>query len=98
MLIAHVEFHVAAVDRDGALALLIDEAAAVRAMPGNLKFQSFANPEQDGVIEILHEWDGKEAFDAYIASELFKSVGQALGPKMTAPPLSKRFTANPIAD
>lgn len=98
MLIAHVEFRVATSDRDSALAVLLQEAPIVRSMSGNVKFQVFGNPEHDDLIEIVHQWESKETFDAYLGSESFTVVGKALGPKMTAPPLSKRFLANPIAE
>ncbi|MFY0596663.1 MAG: antibiotic biosynthesis monooxygenase [Cognatishimia sp.] len=98
MLIAHVEFQITPSDRDAALDVLLKETAVVRAMSGNLKFQAFKNPEHDDRIEIMHEWDSKEAFEAYLSSKSFASIGQILGPKMIAPPLSKRFLANPVAD
>ncbi|UZD89977.1 putative quinol monooxygenase [Cognatishimia activa] len=96
MFIAHVEFRVTDSERDAALKVLINEAATVRGMPGNLKFQAFLNPEQPNTIEIMHEWQSEEGFTAYLASDSFASVGAALGPQMLAPPVSKRFIANPV--
>ncbi|SHG59442.1 putative quinol monooxygenase [Cognatishimia maritima] len=97
MLIAHVEFRVQPEDRDAALSLLLQEAQKVRAMAGNQKFQAFLNPEQADTLEIVHEWDNEDGFATYLASENFAAIGAALGPKMTAPPVSKRFTATPLA-
>lgn len=96
MLIAHVEFRIAERDRPAAFDMLLKEASEVREMPGNLKFQPFLNPEHADTIEICHEWRTEAEFAAYLASDSFAAVGAALGPKMLAPPVSKRFLAEPV--
>lgn len=96
MLIAHVEFRVAEADKPAALELLINEAKVARTLPGNVKFQAFLNPEQTGTVEIIHEWESADSFAGYLSSDSFKAIGAALGPKMMAPPVSKRFLAEPV--
>ena len=93
MLIAHVRFQVAESDRDRALVTLLAEAATVRALPGCLTFQPFADPLNPAAIGILHEWRDGECFAAYTASPAFASVGAVLRPMMTEPPVSRRFDA-----
>jgi quinol monooxygenase YgiN len=96
MLIAIVEFTVSKVDRDAALAALLDEAPTVRAMAGCIAFRPFADPEDTTICGIVHEWETEAAFNGYASSPGFAAVGQILRPMMTAPPISRRFSAKMI--
>lgn len=98
MLIAHVTFQTAPQDRAMALDVLMAQAATVRAMAGNRKFQPCANPERADTLEITHEWETAADFAAYLGSDNFSAVGAELGPKMTAPPVSNRFHATPVTE
>lgn len=96
MLIALVEFQVTPADRRAALRVLMDEAAAVRAMPGNRRFLPALDPASPSGLTIYHEWDDPAGFAAYTAGPGFAAAGRALRPLMTAPPLSRRFDATLI--
>jgi len=93
MFIALIDFHVSASDRPRALAALRAEAAEARAMPGNLGYRFFVDPDSATHVGIHHEWARAEDFAAYAASALFARVGLELRPLMTAPPMSRRLSA-----
>lgn len=93
MLIALVDFTVAAADRPAALAQLDRESEQVRAMPGNVAFRVYASREDPAAITIVHEWADRESFDGYQRSASFARSGELLRPMMTAAPVSRRFHA-----
>jgi quinol monooxygenase YgiN len=92
MIIAIVDFEVAAADRARALDILKHDAPAARALPGNLGYRAFTDAGSDTHIGIMHEWEKAEHFDGYIASAAFADIGKQLRPLMTAPPVSRRMT------
>lgn len=98
MLIAHVTIQTATNGVDDALDVLLSAAPKVRAMQGCRTYQAFLNPQTDGQIMLVQEWETTESFQQYLASDSFKASGAKLAPLMTAPPVSRRFRADPIAD
>jgi quinol monooxygenase YgiN len=93
VLIAIVDFTVAATDRPAALAQLDGERDQVRAMLGNRAFRVYASREDDTRIAIVHEWDDEASFAGYQTSESFARSGKVLRPMMTGAPVSRRFRA-----
>jgi quinol monooxygenase YgiN len=93
MIIAIVDFEVAAGDRATALAVLGHDGPAARALPGNLSYRAFTNADSDSHVGIMHEWEKAEHFEGYMASAAFAEIGRQLRPLMTAPPISRRMTA-----
>lgn len=93
MFIAIVDFKVAPEDRAAALAALLDAAPEVRAMPGNLAFRAFLDPEGTESVCVLHEWADADGFAAYGRSEVFARSGRRLRPLMKSLPLSRRLQA-----
>lgn len=96
MLIAHVHFTVAQVDRQNALDALLAELPAVRAMRGCRVFLPFLDPGDPCRLGVLHEWETADDFAAYAASPAFAEVGRTIRPLMTEPPESHRFDARLI--
>ncbi|GAA3455614.1 putative quinol monooxygenase [Dactylosporangium matsuzakiense] len=94
MLIAIVDFDVAAADRAAALAQLDAERAEVSAMPGNISFRVYAGRDSDTALTILHEWQDAASFAGYQASDSFARSGAVLRPLMTGAPVSRRFHAD----
>ena len=93
MLIAIVDFTVEPENRAAALAALLREAPAVRAMPGNISFRPYLDPVKPESLCILHEWEDTHSFSAYSESDEFKLSGHVLRPLMTSAPVSRRMTA-----
>jgi len=98
MRIAHLTFTVDTAATQQALATLVAAAPSVRAMPGCHAFLPFADPTVEGGLGLIHEWESADAFASYLASPGFAQLNAALRPLMTAPPLSKRFEAEPVCD
>lgn len=96
MLIAILDFDVAPADQQAALDQLLAEAPGVRAMPGNIAFRPYADPLLDTRVSLVHEWQSRADFDAYLASEAFARSGTKLRPMMTGAPTSRRFEAELI--
>ena len=93
MLIAIVDFEFEPETRDTALSVLVEQADAARAMPGNLAYRPFAEPDSATKVSILQEWRDSTAFEAYAASPVFAHLGASLRPIMTSPPHSRRLSA-----
>ncbi|RIV39933.1 putative quinol monooxygenase [Micromonospora radicis] len=93
MIIAMVDFSVAATDRPVALARLDAERDQVRAMPGNLAFRVYACRQDDTRVSIVHEWTDEASFQSYLTSAPFARSGAALRPMMAGAPVSRRFRA-----
>ena len=93
MLIAHVIFSVARENRTLAIETLKQEVSAVRAMDGCIAFIPFLDATNQQDVGVLHEWASSDAFEAYLASDSFISIGETLRPIMVSPPISKRFDA-----
>lgn len=96
MLIAIVDFDVAPSDRTAALDHLLAEVSAVSAMKGNRAYRPFADPLDDSRVTIVHEWESRIDFDAYLASPSFVRSGEVLRPMMSGAPNSRRFEARLI--
>ncbi len=95
MLIALLDFTVEENNHASALSILSTAAATVVQMTGNIAFRPLADP--DGIsITLLHEWENRESFEAYLASGSFATLGLKLRPMMTRPPVSRRFDAELI--
>ena len=93
MLIAVLDLHTAAADRAVALAQLDSERDEIRAMPGNLDFRVYAARDNEEDIAVIHEWADEPSFTAYLSSRAFDRSGAVLRPLVTAPPVSRRFSA-----
>jgi quinol monooxygenase YgiN len=93
MLIVIVDFAVAPADAALAQTTLEAEAPIVRALWGNLGYCVWADPLQPGSFRLMHEWSDQGNFDAYRASDGFKTVGAVLFPLMTGTPSSRVFDA-----
>ncbi|MBR0556303.1 antibiotic biosynthesis monooxygenase [Ciceribacter sp. L1K23] len=93
MRIAHLFFSVDPARRAEALALLVAEAPAIRAMKGCMAFMPFADPTTETGLGVLHEWETDADFTAYTGSEIFAETGRMLRPMMSAAPVSRRFDA-----
>ncbi|MGD9961003.1 putative quinol monooxygenase [Nocardioides sp.] len=93
MLIAVLDLRTAAEDRAAALAQLDAEREEIRAMPGNLDFRVYAARDDEESVAVIHEWSDESSFGAYLSSEAFARSGEVLRPLVTAPPVSRRFSA-----
>lgn len=93
MFIAIVDFTVAAANRAAALAELLTDADAVRAMKGNIGFRCYLDPVMPEALCIVHEWQDAEAFAAYTNSRYFARLNAVLRPMMTSRPISRRMKA-----
>ncbi|MBL4645220.1 MAG: antibiotic biosynthesis monooxygenase [Rhizobiales bacterium] len=93
MIVTHVHFNVAANERQTALTALLTATVTVRDMDGCQTFIPFIDPTDETRLGVMHEWEAEANFAAYIASDAFKTLGQALRPMMTAPPTTRRFDA-----
>ena len=94
MIIAIVDFHVAAHNRARALEVLADDGGTAASLPGNLGFRVFTDAGSDSHVGLMHQWASEAAFEGYLASPGFAVVGQALRPMMTEAPVSRRFEAS----
>jgi quinol monooxygenase YgiN len=97
MVIAIVDAYFSAETQQKALSILLREAPEVRVMPGNRMFRPFTDPTRTGHVGVLHEWDDREAFQAYLGSAVFARSGKELRPLMVRDPESRRFAAEPLA-
>ena len=97
MLIIIVDFAVTPADAPLAQTTLDAEAPIVRALAGNLGYSMWTHPHQTGSFRLMHEWSDAASFDAYRASDGFRSVGAVLFPLMTGTPSSRVFVADPMA-
>jgi quinol monooxygenase YgiN len=97
MLIVIVDFAVAPGNAALAQGTLDGEAPIVRALPGNLGYSAWADPDQPGAFRLMHEWTDDASFAAYRASDGFKAAGTVLLPLMTGTPTSRVFDAAPKA-
>ena len=96
MLIAIIDFDVAPAQRETALNQLLREVPAVREMKGNIGFRPYADPLVETRVTLVHEWESRQHFDAYLASPPFARSGEILRPMMTGTPVSRRFEASLI--
>jgi quinol monooxygenase YgiN len=96
MLIAILDLDVAAVRRGAALDQFIAEAPTVRKMQGNIAYRPYADPVVDTRVTLVHEWEARPDFDAYLASTCFARLRDVLGPMMIGVPVSRRFEASLI--
>lgn len=68
--------------------ILNNDALAVRAMEGCENYAIYKAPNGENTILIAQTWVSMEAFDAYRQSDVFASMGAALGPLMAEPPVT----------
>jgi quinol monooxygenase YgiN len=94
MLIVIVDFTTAPTHTALVQSTLQAEAPVVRALPGNLAFGFWADPDQPGTWRLMHEWANADSFAAYRATPAFKSVGEVLFPLMIGKPTSRVFAAD----
>lgn len=93
MIIAIVDFSVAPENQAVALNILAGDGVAATAIKGNLGFRAFTDACSKTHVGLMHEWTDQAAFDAYVASPEFATVGAQLRPLMTGAPTSRRFEA-----
>lgn len=91
MLLAIIDFDTTPADHATALEQLSSEAPAVRAIDGNQRFT--VHSDGSTTVTVIHEWDTRASFDAYLASDAFARFGDKVLPLMTSPPISRRFEA-----
>jgi quinol monooxygenase YgiN len=96
VLIVILDLDVTAVCRAGALDQLLAEAPKVRKMQGNIAFRPYADPLVDTRLTLVHEWEARSDFDAYLASSSFARLREVLGSIMIGAPVSRRFEASLI--
>lgn len=94
MLIVIVDFTVAPENMALAQATMAGEAPIVHALPGNLGYSVWVDPDHPGAFRLMHEWSDAGSFDAYKATPTFKTVGGILFPLMIGKPLSRAFDAS----
>ncbi len=94
MLIVIVDFTVAPENVGLALSTLGREAPITRALPGNLGYSIWMDPDHPGKLRLMHEWTDTPSFDAYKVSAAFKSAGTVLFPLMIGKPVSRAFEAS----
>lgn len=82
-----VEATFAPANMDAAFATLTEQMPKVKAMDGCQHYALYAATSGDG-IAIVQRWDTMEAFDSYRTSDTFAQMGKAIGPLMTAPPVT----------
>ncbi|NOR63469.1 MAG: antibiotic biosynthesis monooxygenase [Rhodobacteraceae bacterium] len=93
MIIAIVEFELAAENQDKVLAVLTADGQAAQNLKGCLGFKTLRVAGSDTGWMLVEEWQDMPAFEAYKASAGFARVGEALMPLMLAPPRSRAFEA-----
>lgn len=93
MLVALVDFTVQAHQREAALETLLQSVDAVSAMPGCITYRPYTAPADPTMVCAVHEWETASDFAAYIGSDVFAGLGAKLRPMMTAPPSSRRYSA-----
>lgn len=93
MLIAVLDLRASAADRPAVLAQLDSERDEIRVMPGNLDYRVYAARDDDESVAVIHEWADEPSFAAYLASDAFARSGAVVRPLLTAPPVSRRFSA-----
>jgi quinol monooxygenase YgiN len=94
MMIVIVDFTVAPADSALVHSTLLAEAPVVRALPGNLGFSIWADPDTPGTWRLMHEWTDAAGFEAYRSTPAFKDVGAILFPLMLGKPSSRVFAAD----
>jgi quinol monooxygenase YgiN len=93
MLIVTVDFTTLPEDREFALATLQAEALIVRALKGNLGYRVHVDPDDAGGLRLTHHWTDAPSFAAYRTTSGFRSVGEALFPKMVGKPVTAVYEA-----
>ena len=93
MLIVIVDFAVAPENAGLAQTTLGTEAPIARALPGNLGYSVWMDPDHPGKLRLIHEWANTTSFEAYKASAVFKSAGAILFPLMVGKPTTRAFEA-----
>ena len=93
MIIAIVEFELAAKNQDMVLQVLTKDTEQALKRQGCLGFKTTRVAGSETGWMLVEEWDTQDAFDAYKASPEFARVGKALMPLMLAPPISRAFEA-----
>jgi quinol monooxygenase YgiN len=93
MIIAIVEFELAAENQDKVLEVLTADGLAAQKLEGCLGFKTLRVAGSDTGWILIEEWQDMAAFEAYKASPEFARVGEVLMPLMLAPPRSRAFEA-----
>jgi quinol monooxygenase YgiN len=62
-------------------------------MPGNLDFRVYSSRANEEDVAVIHEWADEPSFATYLSSEAFARSGAVLRPLLTAPAVSRRFSA-----
>jgi len=93
MIIAIVEFEIAAEHQAKVQEVLATDRDEAQALAGCLSFQTLRVAGSETGWILVEEWQDMAAFEAYKASAGFARVGAVLGPLMLAPPRSRAFEA-----
>ncbi len=70
------------------MAMLLNEATAVRGMTGCRGYDLYSGMDDGRKIVVIQRWTSMEAFDTYRQSEAFSRLGRGLRPMMIAPPVT----------
>lgn len=93
MIIAMVEFEMAAEDQAKVLEVLAADSVAAQKLEGCLGFKTLRLAGSKSGWVFIEEWQDIAAFEAYKASPGFARMGGALKPLMLGPPRSRAFEA-----
>lgn len=96
MIYVDVNFTVDPKDRPAAIDCLANEAPIMRKLPGNRDCRVLIDPNAQGAITLLHQWDDLASLDAYRSGPVFAQVGAVLRPMMTSAPSTVVYEASCI--
>ncbi len=96
MIMVEVTFTVAPEDCEEAIACLTREAPEMRALSGNQNCRVLVDPNAQGAVTLLHQWNDLDSLDAYRNGPLFAAVGSVLRPMMTGAPSTMVYEARTL--
>jgi quinol monooxygenase YgiN len=91
--IAILDLRTAPADRADVHAHLASARPEVRALPGCIDYRVFSADHDASSLTVLHEWADEAAFAAYLRSDGFARSGATVRPRLTEPPVSRRYRA-----
>ena len=78
-------------DRASALPELLRLAEAARRALGNLHYRVLLDAERSDRLHLSQGWSDMAAFEAYMASDTFAALRAHLSPRLSGPPISRRY-------
>ncbi|MEM7131232.1 MAG: putative quinol monooxygenase [Chloroflexota bacterium] len=96
MVIVHVTVDVKPEQRSAFVGMMNEFVADTLAVDACQTFSFYQQIQQENRFALYEEWDSAAAFDTYTCTERFTQFRDALGPMITAPPVSNRFEAQPL--